>query len=120
MDKIIKDFLKSVSFGKDVANDCYGGVNSFYKQDKNRVNAFNRYIKDILPRLPDITEQELEEAFKNTFSARLELKGNYIKYTAGQFYNIEVPQAMAWALDYIQRQRGVYGKYDLSAISKHN
>ncbi|MCK9371310.1 hypothetical protein M0R04_15460, partial [Candidatus Dojkabacteria bacterium] len=117
MNDKIKVFLNSVKFGLTIANDYYGGKTLAYKTDKNRVNAHNRYIKDIMARLPDITESELIEAFASAFSGRLSLVNDNIEYTAGQFYNIEVPQAMAWALHYIQHKRKVWSKYDLYQIA---
>lgn len=120
MNDKIKNFLNSVKFGLVIANDYYGGKTLAYKTDKNKVNAFNRYIKDIMARLPDITEEEFTEAIENTFAHRLEYKNGQIEYVAGQFYNIEVPQAIAWALHYIQHKRKVWGRYDLYEIAKKN
>lgn len=120
MNDKIKVFLNSVKFGMTIANDYYGGKTLAYKTDKNRVNAFNRYIKDIMTRLPDITEGEFQEAIENTFSHRLEYNNGVIEYIAGQFYNIEVPQAMGYALHYIQHKRKVWSKYDLLQIARMN
>ena len=100
----IKELLDSVDFGKEVFNDYYGEDNQKgYAVDKKRFNQARRQCINLLERLESISEAEMIDACKKAFSGRLEWngKGRKMTYTAGQFYDIEVPQAISAVLEYI-------------------
>jgi len=98
-------FLNSIDFGQMVANDYYGGINQHYMADLKQFNKNKNEAVNILQELGKITDDEIKDACKNAFSGRLEYNGDKFKYIAGQFYNIEVPQAVLAVAEYIKRQR---------------
>ena len=102
--KLIR-FVNSINFGIKIANDFYGGVNEAYLIDYERFSHFKNDAVNTLQELGKIEKEELENACKNAFCGRLEMKGDDFVYTAGQFWNIEVPQAVLAVAEYIKNNR---------------
>ena len=109
MDKIninnkLKKFLDAHTFGEDLA-DNYGGVNEYFKTDQKRFNDAKKNSFDLLMDLGPISKKEMKEASSRAFSGRLEYKNNCFHYKAGQFYELEVPQAVRAVLEFIRDHR---------------
>ena len=98
-------FLNSVDFGIEIANDFYGGVNKFYLTDKKRFDIFKNDAINTIQQLGKITDGEIIEACERAFCGRLEYRGSHFEYTAGQFYDIEIPQAILAVAEYIRDNR---------------
>ena len=93
----IKEFLNSVDFGNEIFKDYYGtGNEAGYKQDLKRFTDAKKEAMSLLAQLGTITESEMAEACKRAFMGRVKWHGTgrTITYTAGQFYDLEIPQAM--------------------------
>lgn len=103
--------MQSVPFGDEIAKDYYGGFVSSYEQDRKVVRDAQKEISNLLGQLSPITDEELLEALPRAYSGRLEYvpavfdTDHRFEYTAGQFYNIEVPQAVQAVLEEIKRNR---------------
>ena len=109
MDKIninnkLRKFLEAHKFGEDLA-DNYGGVNEYFKTDQKRFNDAKIESLQLLKDLKYIYKREIVEACNRAFSGRLEYKNNCFHYTAGQFYDLEVPQAIRAVLEYVRDHR---------------
>lgn len=107
MTKEIKKFLNSVDFGEEIKRDYYGDYTEGYNHDKLVFNQAKLECKKLLLTLGKISEQEMVDACKRAFMGRVEWNGQdkAITYTAGQFYDLEVPQAMQSVLEYIKNNR---------------
>jgi hypothetical protein len=105
VNKELEQFLRVHNFGKKVFNDYYGqqGLEG-YKADLKRFTEAKNNAKKLLKDLPNITEAEIVKACKDSFCGRLEYDGQF-HYTAGQFYDIEVPQAVQSVLINIKVSR---------------
>ena len=102
----LKDLLFSCTFtSKDIVEN-YGGVNEYYREDKKVHDKARRQAREILARYTP-TEAELLEASKRAFSGRLQWVNDRWEYTAGQFYDLELPQAIHAVLDYARLKKGV-------------
>ena len=103
------EFINSVDFSvENVANDYYNGNNEYYQTDLKQFNVAKKEALNIMAQLGDIGEDELLEACKSSYGGRLDYVGGQFKYTAGQFYDLEVPMAVCAVLDKIQRNRCVH------------
>lgn len=104
--KKLINFLNSVDFGEDVFNDFYGeGNRAGYMEDLKKFNKNKTDAANLLAELGRITDEEIAEACARAFSGRLSFDGKTFEYCAGQFYNIEVPQAVLAVAWYIESAR---------------
>ncbi len=100
--KIIK-LLNSVSFTDEETIANYGGNNSYYKHDLKVFNDNKRACLNNLKQIKRINTKKFIETCKNTWGGRLEYKGSHFEYSAGQYYTLELPQAIgAVVLSYIK------------------
>lgn len=101
--QIIKALKKMHFTGEElIAN--YGGNNIYYRQDKAKHDQAKRQALNILDRIKRIDQDKIAEIAKHTFMGRLEFNQNGYEYTAGQFYQLELPQAFAEVLSEYERQ----------------
>lgn len=102
MDKL-KQLLLSVSFGDEIARDYYAGYTVGYIEDLKKFSRAKEKSLELMNTIGHVTPELLDEACKNAFSGRIEIvKDDKAYYTAGQFYDIEVPQAVLAVLEYIK------------------
>lgn len=99
------EFMQSVPFGDEIAMDYYGGINEAYETDYKRVRRAQQDVAVMIDKLSPIKDAELLEALPRAFSGRLSYNGGQFEYTAGQFYNIEVPQAVLAVLEEVSKNR---------------
>lgn len=100
------DFMLSVPFGDKVAMDYYGGINEAYETDLKKVQRSRQDVSVLLGEISPVSDEELILALAYAFSGRLSFEEGYgFEYTAGQFYNIEVPQAVCEVLETVKRNR---------------
>jgi hypothetical protein len=102
--KLIK-FLNSVDFGIKIANDYYGGVNQYYIKDSNEWHKALNEAANTIQEIGTITEKEIIDACHNAFAGRLNWDGKRFSYTAGQFYDQEIPFAVLSVAKYIKANR---------------
>lgn len=106
MNKQIQEYIKSCKFNKKIFLDYYGESNrSGFMHDKRTHDYARSRCKNILERLGEVRESEIIEACKHAFSGRLTWNGAKFEYTAGQFGNLEMPQAMEAVLELIENNR---------------
>jgi len=102
MKKEILKLLNSVSFTDNEIIANYGGINEYYKHDLKVFNDNKRACINNLKIIKRINKNKFIDTCKNTWSGRLEYKDNHFEYTAGQFYTLELPQAIgAVVLSYL-------------------
>ena len=94
-------FINSVDFGIEIANDYYGGINSYYMQDLKQFQDAKNEAVNLLQIYGTITEAEIKEACENSFSGRLSYEDGQFEYTAGQFYDLEIPDAVLSVTKYL-------------------
>lgn len=105
------EFMQSVPFGDEIRKDYYGDFVSSYEQDRKTVRKAQMEVSNLLGQLSPVTDEELLKALPSAFSGRLEYRpapfgtDDTFEYTAGQFYNIEVPQAVQAVLEEVKRNR---------------
>jgi len=100
------NFLNAEDFGEEVFNDYYGeGNRAGYMIDLKKFNETKTDAANLLSELGKISDEEIKEACERAFCGRLEFDGNNFHYTAGQFYNIEIPQAVLAVAWFIQSAR---------------
>ncbi len=110
--KLIK-LLNSVSFTDEETIANYGGDNEYYQHDLKVFNDNKRACINNLKQIKRIDEKRFVEVCKNTWQGRLEYKGNHFEYTAGQYYTLELPQAIgAVVLSYIQGDNNIFESPD--------
>ena len=101
----LKKFLDSHKFGERIKRDYYGGNNSGFAQDKMRFDSAKKMSIKLLALLGQITKEEMTEASQRAFMGRLEYKNKNFSYCPGQFYDLEVPQAVQAVLEYVKNNR---------------
>lgn len=100
--EIIK-LLNSVSFSDEETISNYGGNNSYYQYDLKVFNDNKKACLNNLKQIKRINKAKFIDTCKNTWQGRLEYKKNHLEYTAGQYYTLELPQAInSVVLSYIQ------------------
>lgn len=100
------NFLNSHNFGADIFAEYYGESNrAGYMEDLKRFNEAKTDAASLLSELGKITDEETKEACRRAFMGRLSFDGDNFKYCAGQFYDIEVPQAVLAVAWYIESAR---------------
>lgn len=100
------NFLNSVDFGQEVFNDYYGESNrKGYMEDLKKFNDARNDAANLLSQLGKITDDEIKEACSRAFMGRLSFDGENFSYCAGQFYDLEIPQAVLAVAWYIQSAR---------------
>lgn len=93
-------------FGDEIAMNYYGGINEAYETDYKRVKSAQQHCMQLCDELQNVSDDEIRNALPRAFSGRLECHNrDQFHYTPGQFYNIEVPQAVEAVLEYIKRNR---------------
>jgi len=93
MKKELLKLLNSVKFDDEILMDYYAGDDMYYLKDKQVFDKAKAGAKELLKSVK-ITKAEMKEACKTVFSGRLEYDGVKFKYIAGQFYDLELPQAI--------------------------
>lgn len=88
------ELLNSVSFTDDETIANYGGNNQYYKADLKRFNEAKQNAITLFDKLDDIEDEEIIEACACTWSGRMSWVDDHFEYTAGQFYTLELPQAI--------------------------
>ena len=101
----IERFLYGCIFGKKIQKYYYMDNVQGFAHDKRTHDTAKSQCKNAIKRLGNISLDEFITASKQAWSGRIEWTGNGIEYTAGQFYNIEAPQAMAAVLQRIEDNR---------------
>ena len=107
MKKEILRLLDSVSFTDDETIANYGGNNSYYQHDLKVFNDNKSACLHNLDTIKRFSIVKFRKACNETWGGRLNFVGNSyrLEYTAGQFYTLELPQAIgAVLLTYIENQ----------------
>ena len=101
----LKKLLDSADFGKQVFADMYGeGYEDAYRKDKQKHDTAKAEAQRLLSLLRPSNE-ELYQASQDAFSGRLSWLADRWEYTAGQFYDLELPQAIRAVLEEVRRKR---------------
>lgn len=97
--------MLSVPFGDEIAMDYYGGLNKYYETDLKKVKGARQHCEQLIDELKHVKDEEILKSLPRVFSGRLSFINGSFEYTAGQFYNIEVPQSVEAVLEEIKRNR---------------
>jgi len=100
MKKEIIRLLNSVSFTDEETISNYGGDNSYYQHDLKVFNDNMHACRHNLETIKRFSIVEFRKACNDTWGGRLNFVGNsyHLEYTAGQFYTLELPQAVGAVL----------------------
>jgi len=102
MKKELIKLLNSVSFTDDETIANYGGDNSYYRHDLKVFNDNKKACLHNLKQIKRINKDKLIKTCKEVWGGRLSFDGKRFEYTAGQFYTLELPQAIgAVVLSYL-------------------
>lgn len=100
MKQEIIELLDSVSFTDSETIFNYGGYNEYYLADLNIFIKNKGEALDKLQGILKIDNTKLVKALTSAYGGRLSYNKGSFDYTAGQFYTLELPQAVNAVLDY--------------------